>query len=661
MDYSSPANQLYALLHYFFAVLLLLAILPKLFIPARSTDATELRVARFCQAVFLYVVIVYLLVTIKIYEVISFMIVVLLLSIWQFRLQKTAQQRIDMRSFLNVWFYDFLEISFRLKTIWSRWRGKIKMIPKDVQVAGKSQGYYRLLLGAILSVTAYVRFYDAAHSASPALSDGVVTLAWMKYISARMLFNDDIYPQGFHIILSLLSKFTGIDQLYVLKYTGPLNGVLTAFVLYFTVSRLAQSKYAGIVAATVFGFGANWLFGGDWVRQAATNSQEFALVFVFPACYFILKYFQSKSRSDLWAGLAACSVAGFVHTLVFVFTGMLIGVALIASLLVPAIRSWRRAINVAGLSVGTVILSYAPIQIARWSGIKYNESAADFLTSSAIIDFPSLNAKDYAGLISIVLIAASGLIRWRDRTLRLAEWFAVGTGVSAFLLYYAVPTFTRSVMLSARSETLWTLAVCFCIGFAWMSVRRLLPLWKPITFIEPALCSIAVLVFAFYVQLQPITTYKMEWESATRMYLKIAKMHNPKTWTIFSNEEGYALVYGNGWHQFLWTLVEDYDPKGTPITRIGQDEYDSDVTPVMYVFQEKNVYKLSPENSIYGAMEERYAKRERYNKLLDDWINKYTSAHGAPTIVFEDENLRVYLIERPDAADKENRRLWGTS
>ncbi|MBW9234207.1 hypothetical protein JQK62_18440, partial [Leptospira santarosai] len=52
-------------------------------------------------------------------------------------------------------------------------------------------------------------------------------------------------------------------------------------------------------------------------RQAATNSQEFAFVFIFPALYFLIKYVCDKQKEDLKIGLICTAIIGLVHSLVF--------------------------------------------------------------------------------------------------------------------------------------------------------------------------------------------------------------------------------------------------------------------------------------------------------------------------------------------------------
>ncbi|MFB9325188.1 hypothetical protein ACFFSY_04555 [Paenibacillus aurantiacus] len=519
-----------------------------------------------------------------------------------------------------------------------------------------------VLLLAVLGAGAYIRFHDAVHYAAPALSDGAVTLAWMKYINARLLFHDGLYPQGFHITLSLLSKFAAIDPLYILKYTGPLCGVLTSAGFYFALSRLTGSPYAGIAGAAVHSFGGPFLFGGDWERQAATNSQEFAFVFVFPSLYFLLRYFKTGGRLAFRTALAGLSVAGFAHSLAFAYAGMGVGVCLIAAMLVKETRQWR-AIGAAAVAAAiTAVATYAPIQIGLWLGVPMNKSATEFLTSTTVAAIPVLTGADKLGLAALAVIAASLLISWKRGDRRLAEWFAVGMGTASFLLYYIAPYLTGSVVLASRTQALWALSICFSAGFAWWSAWRIFGAWRLRPALEAAAAAISLLIVAVSFAPGPIVTYKMDWESMFRQYLRIAGEQPLHTWTMFSQEEGYSLVYGIGWHQYVRTLVDAYDPALPGLTRYGQTAPDPNLTSTVFIVEEKQVFHVPTNLIIYGKLEEeRYAKHEEEWRLLADWLRVYSAHHGPPAVFYEDAHIRIWYIERPEAKDKNYRRLWGST
>lgn len=693
LDYSSFSNQLYAMIHYAFACAVLFLAWPRFFLRAEPGDRLAGVYERFMKAAFVYIALGYVLVALRLYEFMSVAAVLTLLSTRRLWERGGKQARAAAARKLRLRFYALFDGGWRLRLPhpwrWKHDRGTSKLLPvsRADGRATSSEAFFDLdpgagpalegwmddrrgarlqawtpkaLLLAVLAAGAYIRFYDAVHYAAPALSDGAVTLAWMKYINARLLFHDGLYPQGFHIILSLLSKFAAIDPLYALKYTGPLCGVLTAAGFYFALSRLTGSPYAGIAGAAVYSFGGQFLFGGDWERQAAANSQEFAFVFVFPSLYFLLRYLRTGERFALRVALAGLGAAGFAHTLAFAYAGMGVGVCLVAALLAEETRSWRRIGVAAAACASIAACTYAPIQIGLWLGIPMNRSAAEFLTSTAVAAIPKLTGADKLGLLSLAVIMLALLSGWKRKERRLAEWFATGLGAASFLLYYIAPYLTGSAVLASRTQALWALGICFSAGFAWWSAWRIVDAWRPRPAAEAAVAVACLLVAAGIFRLSPIVAYKMDWESMYRQYLRIAGEQPLHTWTMFSQEEGYSLVYGIGWHQYVRKLVEAYDPALPPLTRYGQSAPDPNLTSAVYILEEKQVFRVPSNLVIYEKLaQERYAKHEEERRLLTEWLGDYAAHHGPPPIYYEDAHIRIWYIERPEEKDKNYRRLWG--
>ncbi|MFC4103348.1 hypothetical protein [Paenibacillus xanthanilyticus] len=677
------------MMHFAFACAVLFLLWPRLFLRAEPGDRLAGVFALFMKAACLYIVLGYVLVALRLYEFMAVAAVLALLSarrLWQ---RGGKQARADLTRQLRLRFYAMFDGGLRLGRPW-RWKhaqGTNALRPsgeRDVRSeADLGQGdravnsqraaagaHWRArlrdwmpsaLLLAVLGAGAYIRFYDAVHYAAPALSDGAVTLAWMKYISERILFHDGLYPQGLHIILSLLEKFAAIDPLYVQKYTGPLCGLATAAGFYFVLSRLTGSPYAGIAGAAVYSFGGSFLMGGDWERQAATNAQEFAFVFIFPSLYFLLRYLQTGGRFAFRTALAGLGATGFVHTLALAYAGMGVGVCLIAAALGRDTRAWRRIGAAAAGAAGTAVATYAPIQIGAWLGIPMHGSSADFLTSTTAAVIPELTGADKLGLGALAIIAASLLIGWKRGERRLAEWFALGMGTASFLLYYIAPYLTKSLVLAARTQVLWALGICFVTGFAWWSLWRAAGARRLRPAVEAAAVAACLVCFATVVRITPIVTYKMDWESMYRQYLRIAGEQPPHTWGMFSQEEGYSLVYSIGYHEYVRTLVAMYDPSLPPLTRYGQPAPDPGLAPTLFIVEEKQVYRVPKHLTIYEELaRERYAKHEEERRLLADWLQVYSAHHGAPEIYYEDAQIRIWYIERPEAKDKNYRRLWGS-
>jgi len=655
---------LYHLAHFSFAFVLLMGVWPSFVFARTSDDAWERRWACYLRIVLIYIVVGYLLVALKLFEVLSILVVLLALTFRHYLTRGSDEARVTAMTLIGKNFYDLLDMGFRLKTSLQRMKNWEQLRSWDkykIPSFPKSSGLWvKLTLACVLLGAIYIRFYDACVNAAPALSDGYVTLAWMKYINRRLLFEDGIYPQGFHIVLAYLHKFSAIDQLYVLKYTGPLNGVLFTFGLYFVLSRLTGNRFAGMMAAAVYGLAGEALLVIEWLRQASTNSQEFAIVFLFPSLYFMFLYLKNGKRADLLTAAAGCCVTGLVHSLVFAYLGMGMGILLFVAMILHFSEYWSRVWRLALAGIASVLVSLAPITAGLLAGKKFHGSSEEFLHQTVEVASPILHAWDYIAL-SAIFITLLAVFFTKRKEERLFPLFAGLLGLCTFLIYYYGGVLTNSLLLSTRSISLWAAAVPFCIGAAWDVLWKVLHKIPRRQAAEWSICTAAVASLVFSTGLEPIKPYKMEWDSSVEQYLRIASTFRPKTWIIYSQNEGYALALGNGYHGYLRELLDTYDPKHTPLTKKGEEASDPFVPVDIFIYQEKNVFQVEKTNNIYQLLAETYEQRKQENAALKQWIDTYRAYHNDLEIFYEDENLRIYHLHRPDDPEKNLVKIWGRS
>ena len=158
-----------------------------------------------------------------------------------------------------------------------------------------------LTLASVIGGSSYLRFYDAFVNGSSSI---IIQLRdtcldeiypWSGIISRRYL------PSRILYLFGNLFKFAAVDALFILRYKGPFNTVLFTLGLYMVIRKLTNNGIGAIVAALIFGI--YWVIMPlspiEIDRQAATNAQEFAFVFIFPAIYFLIKYVTNKRKEDL--------------------------------------------------------------------------------------------------------------------------------------------------------------------------------------------------------------------------------------------------------------------------------------------------------------------------------------------------------------------------
>ncbi len=674
--YSAVDNQVVNLARYGFAFLLLFVLGPRVLFKERREDRLAGFLSGYVKMVCLIIAIGYILVFLKLYELLSLVTVLALVYIYNIYLRVggiKSLKEAGSRIILSV--YDFLDGRVQPGQRLTEWgRQKIQDLKGLIYTTFSSLGSAgsTFLLAAVMIYAAYLRFYDAVLHAAPAMSDAYVTLAWMKYIARRTLFHDGIYPQGFHIYLATLHKFAANDPLYVLKYTGPLNGVLTTLGLYFVISRFTGRATPGIISAFVYGVLVDPLHL-EWARQVSTNSQEFALVFLLPAWYFAHRYLKSGEKADYWSAAACFLVIGWVHTIVFIFLGLGLVCLIFACLTINFRSSVRPAghLCLAGGAAG--VLAGLPAGLGLLIGRQFHGASVDFLTLRVKVPFPPVNYLDQVALGGIGLFFFSCLLSKKTRKDLVTAVFILLLGLSAFAIYAALGPITGNAILATRMSLLWGLVAPAGIGLGWSALTRFGPEqegFKPgqaglepgqegKKTVETLLCLVVVAFTAVYFQPAPAKPYKMQYDSMVEQYLRISSDFLPTEWMIVSAEEGYALALGKGYHLMLGDFLSGYDPMSRRLARVvdGREEVLS--TPDTFIFKEKRLFQVT-EKSIEPIMKPILQRRAEEYRKLDQWVEKYRAGHDNLSIYYEDSNIQVIRIHQPRTREKIFRDIWGS-
>jgi hypothetical protein len=647
MPYSNLFYHLEPITHYAFAFILLFIIVPLLVFKSNYEEIGDKLLSYYMTMVFTIIVIGYLLVIMKLFEFISIVIVfsiMLIMKNWDHF--KNMKKRPTISYFLKSLF-DFLEgLHFTNGKIIKVWIiVKLGIIREHLKEQFKlTKAIEVILFIIILSIASYIRFFDAIYNAAPPLSDSYVTLAWMKYIDSRVLFHDGIYPQGFHIYLATLFKFSAIDGLYVLRYTGPLNSIFIMLGLYYVIKKFSGNGIGALVAASIYGCFVSFI---DWFpieRQVGTNSQEFAFVFIFPALYFLINYCLTNKNQNLYYGMLGTAVIGLVHSFAFVFMGLLIGILLICYLI--QMRKISQIImRLVVCSLLTVVIAIVPIGLGMIFGKELHSSSVDYLLSNNNNNqfYPMLVLVDYTTLACLsinLLLLFNKRITKKERFVIL---FCVLSGLLTFCIYYFGGTITNSVLVASRSLELWGLMVPFIIGIC-LSVASKQLSYKKLK-VAFFILTISLCTTLLYLKAGPIIGYKLEHNANIEQYLKIRKDMRPKSWLMVSNDEGYSVALGTGFHMHLYDFLHNFDSSKETLTRFGESKPDLSIPPHVFILFEKNIFKVSKDNSIYPLLEPKYKQRETDYIKLVDWLNNHETNDYSVVIYYEDANIIIYYLE----------------
>jgi len=611
--------------------------------------------SRYIKMVFLIIVMGYILAATKLFEFMSILLVLILfILINRYRERKkmeseksdVAVEASDKPPFFTYFFQAFDGEGWSRDWVRSK-RKEIRIQIKET-ISHFVKSPYSLILFAVVCGAAYLRFYDPFTHAAPGYSDAPNNIGWIKYTTMSILFHDGIYPLGNHILIATWWKFAGDDVLYIFKYSGALNGVLTSLGIYLFLSKLTGRKTAGIVGAFVFGI-LCYRLPMEWGRQAATLPQEFAMVFLGPTWYFTIRYLQSRDKRFLWTAAAAFSVIGLSHTLIYGL--MVVGVVLIVLiyLLFGPRKNFRTNVHLmlAGLASG--VISVIPMLYGFMIGKTFHSTTAEFLTSTAVAEIPTLNHIDQTVLLGIAAMFLLIILNLIKKERLEPTFFVVVLSIFSYIVYMYLGWWTGNGVIISRSGILWAYVTCLAIGFGWHAIVRILSvIIRPK--LEILLCVVVLAAATNYYQPTPATPYKMISDKMINQYLNISHNHVPTTWMMVSNEEGYWLSLYVAWHTHLWDFME-YSPRTKIIAKDNPDgtkEYmrNEDI----FIFFEKKVFNpITEERTIdlnFINKKKEIQNRVTNFALMADWIDTFRRYHDNIKVTYEDEDLIIYHIHQ---------------
>ncbi|KLU66427.1 hypothetical protein DEAC_c18260 [Desulfosporosinus acididurans] len=639
-------SQGISLIRWGLAFIMMYVMFPIIIFPAEGNGMLERIFFRYIQMVSLTLVIVYLLVSLKLYESLSFLMVIIIFTIF-LRVPRDYRKNgfQEVRYVILSRVFDYLDGTFKPLVDRQMLSRKISEAKNELYRTLCSVNLFQyVLLLIILIASGYLRFYDTLQHAAPAMSDSYVTLAWSKYIDENMLFHDGIYPQGFYIYLSILHKFAAIDPLYVMKYTGPLNnGIITTIGIYLFVRGVTGDGLAGLVSAFVYGVLGGVLPAG-WDRQGASLSQEFGSVFLFPTFMFALAYFQTRRKSYLWTVVAALIALGLIHTLILAYVWLGLLCMAFANLLCEFRKSLKL---VAGLVIGGIasgFLAGLQVLIGWFEGKGFHSTSLEFLTQATQtkVPIPSLTYIDKLAIVGFVAFFLITLVKSRDTFNRVSSLFLLFLSGSSLVLYLIIGPMSGSELLSVRSSVMWALVEPIGVGLIVAAVLRILYSLGPKLIITIIMTITVICFFAWgviYYKPSPAQPYKMQYDMEINEYLRISKEFAPAEWTLVGSEDEYDLALGRGWDIYIGDFLKWYNPESAKLVKTDGGKYEPLVAKDLFIFLQKKLFRVEGE-----AMKPILLQREKNYLALEKWIEKYSKVHNNCDIYYEDNYIVIYHI-----------------
>lgn len=605
----------------------------------------------------------YLLIALRLYEVMSIIPILGAVIVWRNWSYVEIQQIRTRWTTLGLdWFEGRWKIGDAVKPWFSG---------RFVPWLKRREWKFLVLLGSgfVVALAAYLRFYDPLRHLAPALSDSYVTLAWMKYMDQRILFHDGIYTHGFHIYLSFLHKFAAVNPVFMLNMIGPFNGLLIMAGIYYAGRRITMTYSGGLIPALLYGFFIMYL-PSEAVRQAATNSQEFALVFLMPALVWTLEYLKTGKKRWLAAALAGVLLIVYIHAVVSFFAVCGLAAAVFSAW--PGVRLKEYGQRVLRLTLamgGAGVLGLTPLVLGTLFGRHLHGSSAAFATSTEIPALPQITWPCFL-LILLALVGMSSAILGlkKQRETRPAILFCGWLLVMAVALYLGPYWGLVNQTLWARSGELLAITICICLSWAaavweigWRNAARfiLFRLKRQMTDRTTGRGAAVIglvtvmLVTGFGLQYgvpKPFVPYRMQYDAAVRQYLRIAGSYRPTEWMLIGPAEFYSLVLGMGWH----IRTDEFLKDGGKITRTFIPYKGKNLqVPDLFIFVEKRPFFPADGPTELGPL---YRKRAGMERTM---LKRMRAADTAGKVFYEDRNLVVYHYHFEIDPRERYLQLWG--
>ena len=125
-------------------------------------------------------------------------------------------------------------------------------------------------------------------------SDVPVHNYWINYLGKNQIFVAGVYPFGFHCVIYYLHAVFQIDTYVLLRLFCVVQTWLIHMVLLAFIRACCKTKYAAYAGVGIYA--VTTIFNPDtFSRYYSTLPQEFGMLFILPAIYFALAFFQKKS------------------------------------------------------------------------------------------------------------------------------------------------------------------------------------------------------------------------------------------------------------------------------------------------------------------------------------------------------------------------------
>jgi len=470
----------------------------------------------------------------------------------------------------------------------------------------KNVGYH--IIGTICVLILMIRrgFFAMTSQAFPT-SDVSVHTSWINFTDAGYIFSDGIYPFAMHNVVSSFAKLTFIDVVTVMRFLGPLNAMFMGMLLMIIITRIFKSPAAAAITGMVYCLSSLGT-GAVIDRIFFSLPQEYGMLFILPAGYFMVKFLEEERNLDgiAFAFAASMTVGGHFYDAIF-------AVPLCLCLVIPYVTFLFKKKILVKMILSVVlaaVVSLAPMFFALTLGYHWQGSldwAVSMMESGGKSDSdenkqeevqleeksedqqedqgPGLIEKtensfkftmkqftDIWGKVVYICAALSvvmGLVVLFATSRKKQGRVAIGLGLYMLLFNFIFMNATQfglpSLIGADRSVNylvyFGAILIGVPFGLFWSVFEEKLKPIRWVSSVAIVLATAILIVFGGYT-FTSSSVFRLSYSAVTENYYKIKNTHRKDTWTIVSTVDELSLTRNKGWHYELWEFIfrmEQYD------------------------------------------------------------------------------------------------------
>lgn len=535
-----------------------------------------------------------------------------------------------------------------------------------------------LLIIIILLVSAYVRLRHSLYFSNYTFSDPYFHLLWIKYIGNNEIYHDGIYSQGYHTMVSLISKVFFIDPYWIIRFFGPLGGILLILSIFYFVLKITQDKMAATLSILLIGIVKDANFPNGIERQTAALPQEFGAIFIFPGIYFFWEYLKSRDKHYMHLFLQAIAVTFLIHPFSTVYMLIICAFELLFSFVFMKLKI-KEILKMAAFGFAYMFFAVLPFIIGFLSGKTLFQDSARFIGENiggeikkinfinAFIETFSTNPILSSFLIMSVFIIVLSFVfnihnKGHSLYFLIINWALAFSGIVITILYKSNELGLPTITSADRTGFFLSLVVACLAGVMYNQLRSLLSaIFNSRVIVNSIfksacvlLCAAAMLVYPFRVQ----GYAPMEYDEAARNYIEIKERFPAADWTIIAPTEQLQQAYSYGQHMEVLRLVQKYTAE-----QVGKKEFVFEIpTSHIFFYIEKIPFgstekittrdanrELEPEGGnpykqYYLTTSQRTVVEAKALRLMEE----YEKTHNNIDVFYESDNLRIYHVDNSE-------------